>query len=109
MDNVFLDATGDAGQRTGLRSFARVVLMAAAAFCFTSIGEARITQLQVVRLETPTFGGMTFGNVGAYEKITARAFGELDPTLPGNALITDIQFAPRNAGGWSNIRWTSSL
>src|SRR5947199_1607062 len=42
---------------------------------------------------------MPFGAVGAYEKITARASGEVDPTLPGNALITDIQFAPRNARG----------
>src|SRR5207245_8077886 len=61
--------------------------------------DARITQLQIVRLESPTFDGMTFGAVGAYEKITARASGEVDPTLPGNALITDIQFAPRNARG----------
>jgi alpha/beta hydrolase family protein len=61
--------------------------------------QARITQLQVTRLESPTFGGMTFGSVGAYEKIVARATGEVDPALPGNALITDIQFAPRNARG----------
>lgn len=61
--------------------------------------EARITSLQVVRLESPTFGGATFGDVGAYEKITARAFGEVDPQLPANSLITDIQFAPRNARG----------
>src|SRR5439155_17971081 len=67
--------------------------------CLSGMSEARITQLQVVRLESPTFGGMTFGSVGAYEKITARASGEVDPTLPGNALMTDIQFAPRNASG----------
>ena len=60
---------------------------------------ARITQLQIVRLESPTFGGMTFGAVGAYEKITARAFGEVDPTTAANSLMTDIQFAPRNARG----------
>src|SRR5262249_13801355 len=74
-----------------------VVLVGAVSLATTA--EARITQLQVVRLESPTFGGMTFGSVGAYEKITARAFGEVDPSLPGNALITDIQFAPRNARG----------
>jgi hypothetical protein len=69
------------------------------ALSLVSVAEARITQLQVVRLESPTFGGMTFGTVGAYEKITARASGEVDPNLPANALITDIQFAPRNARG----------
>src|SRR5437762_2694044 len=79
--------------------FGLLVTVFASALSLVGVAEARITQLQVVRLESPTFGGMTFGNVGVYEKITARAFGELDPTLPGNALITDIQFAPRNAHG----------
>src|SRR3984893_14981578 len=69
------------------------------AFSLAPVAEARITQLQVVRLESPTFGGMTFGAVGAYEKITARASGAPRPDLPANALITDIQFAPRNARG----------
>src|SRR5437762_2844212 len=79
--------------------FGLLVTVFASALSLVGVAEARITQLQVVRLESPTFGGMTFGSVGAYEKITARAFGEVDPTLPGNALITDIQFAPRNARG----------
>jgi Alpha/beta hydrolase domain len=52
-----------------------------------------------VRLESPTFGGISFGGVGPYEKIVARAFGEVDPFLPGNALITDIANAPLNASG----------
>jgi Alpha/beta hydrolase domain len=71
----------------------------ASALLLAPVAEARITQLQITRIESPTFGGMTFGSVGAYEKITARASGEVDPSLPGNALITDIQFAPRNARG----------
>src|SRR5437762_4983237 len=79
--------------------FGLLVTVFASALSLVGVAEARITQLQVVRLESPTFGGMTFGSVGAYEKITARAFGEVDPTLPGNALMTDIQFAPRNARG----------
>ena len=75
------------------------VAVLAGALSLASLAEARITQLQVTRFESPTFGGATFASVGAYEKITARAFGEVDPTLPANALITDIQFAPRNARG----------
>src|SRR5438876_2513033 len=98
MDHVFFDAT-DSGSLIGFRSLARAAFAVAATVCVASVSDARITQLQVVRLESPTFGGMTFGSVGAYEKITARASGEVDPTLPGNALITDIQFAPRNARG----------
>src|SRR4051812_621606 len=81
-----------------LKGFLKALLMATAA-TVVSTAQARVTQLQITRVESPTFGGMTFGAVGAYEKITARAFGEVDPTLPGNALMTDIQFAPRNARG----------
>src|SRR5512134_2733220 len=34
-----------------------------------------------------------------YEKVTGRFSGELDPKLPQNALITDVELAPRNARG----------
>ena len=41
-----------------------------------------------------------FANQGqAYEKLTGRFFGELDPKHPLNAIITDIEHAPRNARG----------
>ena len=79
--------------------FGLLVTVFASALSLASLAEARITSLQVTRLESPTFGGMTFGAVGAYEKITARATGEVDPSLPANGLITDVQFAPRNARG----------
>jgi hypothetical protein len=80
----------------------RYFLAAAAAgvlACAAGPSEAHITRLEQVRIESPTFGGATFGSVGAYEKITARAYGEVDPALPANALVTDIQYAPRNARG----------
>ena len=34
-----------------------------------------------------------------YEKLTGRFYGELDPRHPLNAIITDIEYAPRNAKG----------
>src|SRR4029450_12797161 len=43
------------------------------------------------------FGGQTFGDVGAYERVIG--FGEADPGLPANAIIQDIDLAPRNAKG----------
>src|SRR5262245_22250650 len=49
--------------------------------------------------QSPTFGGLSFGAVGQYEKLRGRAFGELDPLGPHNAIITDISLAPRNASG----------
>ncbi len=64
--------------------------------------EARITRLQITTVESPTFGGRAFGTsgeIGAYEKLVGRAYGEVDPNDPRNALITDLALAPRNAGG----------
>jgi hypothetical protein len=73
---------------------------AASVAAFAAPGsEAAITKLMVTRVESPTFGGTSFPGVGQYEKITARAYGEVDPNVPGNALITDINGAPRNANG----------
>jgi hypothetical protein len=41
-----------------------------------------------------------FANHGVpYEKLTGRFYGELDVTHPLNAIITDIEHAPRNARG----------
>jgi hypothetical protein len=34
-----------------------------------------------------------------YLKLTGHAYGELDPKLPLNAIITDLELAPRNARG----------
>ena len=58
-----------------------------------------ITRLTFNEAPTVAFGGASFGNVGSYEKIQGRAFGELDPANPLNAVITDITLAPRNARG----------
>ncbi len=53
----------------------------------------------VISKEEPAFGGKTTGPAGPYEKITGKAYAEVDPVLPENARITDIQLVPRNARG----------
>lgn len=47
----------------------------------------------------PLFSGAKYGNAGQYETIAGRAWGELDPNDPLNAVIQDIALAPRNANG----------
>jgi hypothetical protein len=59
----------------------------------------RIKKVQIIAKESPTFGGYSWPGVGQYEKITGKAFGELDPKDPKNAVIVDLQLAPRNAQG----------
>jgi hypothetical protein len=58
---------------------------------------------EVVRFEvlerTPAFAGRSFGDVGPYERITARATIALDPADDRNAVITDLNIAPRAASG----------
>ncbi|PWT89332.1 MAG: hypothetical protein C5B56_07300 [Proteobacteria bacterium] len=60
--------------------------------------DAKITRVEVAKT-TPAFEGATFGAVGAYEQIDGTAYGELDPRDPLNALVQDIERAPRNARG----------
>ncbi len=75
-------------------AFAAALLLVAA-----SAADARITKIQFTRKESPTFGGYAFKGVGQYEKLVGKAYGELDPNDPQNAVIVDIKLAPRNARG----------
>ncbi|MFN7929661.1 MAG: hypothetical protein U0Y68_17295 [Blastocatellia bacterium] len=61
--------------------------------------EARVTRIVIEQKQSPAYDGKAFGNVGQYEILTGKAYGELDPQDPHNTIITDIQFAPRNARG----------
>jgi hypothetical protein len=64
----------------------------------TSVAQARITQIQILNRGV-AFGGFSFPVVGQYEFITGIAIGEVNPSNPLNAVITDIALAPRNANG----------
>jgi Alpha/beta hydrolase domain len=78
----------------------RNLLAAVAALLLTPcFVQARITKIVIEKVQSPTFGGKSFGEVGQYEKIVGRAYGEVDPTDPRNALITDINRAPLNSLG----------
>lgn len=60
--------------------------------------QARIVSIEIERVE-PAFEGRSFGSVGPYERLVGKARGALDPRLPANAVIQDIELAPRNAQG----------
>jgi len=44
-------------------------------------------------------GGQPFGAAGPYEKLSGKIFFAVDPSLPANRIVTDIDKAPRNAAG----------
>src|SRR5215471_1979736 len=76
-----------------------LLALSAGAVLAASPADARVTKIQITSKELPIFGGYAFKGVGPYEKIVGKAFGELDPNDPKNAVIVDIQLAPRNANG----------
>jgi hypothetical protein len=88
-------ALGSKGRRLRLLSIA--VALAAGTVLTVPLAEARITRIEITTTEKPTFGGFSWPGVGQYEKIVGKAFGEVDPTDPRNAVIVDIGLAPRNA------------
>ena len=57
----------------------------------------------VVRVEVQTrsdlAGGQAFGAAGAYEKLAGKIYFAVDPSLPANKIVTDLDRAPRNAAG----------
>ena len=63
---------------------------------------ARVTRIVIdeTASEPPSASGI------AYEQIAGRAFGELDPKLPGNAIIQDIELA-KDADG--KVRYVASF
>ncbi|KAA9355312.1 alpha/beta hydrolase domain-containing protein [Larkinella humicola] len=61
--------------------------------------QARIVRIEITSRQSPAFEGRVFGPVGTYEKLRGKAYGQLDPNHPPNAVITDIRLAPRNAKG----------
>ena len=78
---------------------------AVAAALAVPAAQARITHIVV---DSTTDIAAT-GAAPAYKRVIGRAFGSLDPSLPVNALITDIQLAPKNAAGQVEYMTTFQL
>src|SRR5438046_5535639 len=75
------------------------VLVVTGAICAAVPAHASIRKIQITARESPTFGGYSWPGVGQYEKIVGKAYGELDPSDRKNAVIVDLQLAPKNARG----------
>src|SRR4051812_3624267 len=88
-----------AQQRTGdnaMRKFALTATVLAIAAMHTA--QARVTQL-VVEDRVTVADGKIWGTAGAYERLKGTAYMEVDPRDPLNAIIVDLDKAPRNARG----------
>ena len=58
---------------------------------------------EVVRIDVQSrsdlAAGQVFGTAGPFEKIAGKIFFAVDPALPANRIVTDLDKAPRNAAG----------
>ena len=60
--------------------------------------EARVVRF-VVEQVRPVLDGKTFGDAGPYERLDGTVYFEVDPRDPLNALITNVDNAPRTPSG----------
>src|SRR5579863_7957352 len=80
-----------------------------AAVAMTTAADARITRIVIEHRDSPAYKGQAFGEAGKYEWLRGHAYGELDPRDPLNAVITDLQFAPKNGRGFVEYSATFTL
>ena len=73
--------------------------LALACVC-SAVAEAKVVRIEILKVERvdpPATGPQSA--TPPYEQMSGKFYGELDPTDPKNALITDIERAPKNARG----------
>jgi hypothetical protein len=100
--SVALNAAADnAGQweKTAMGQLRRAIMPIAATFIFASPCAAKVVKFEILKVESPAFEGRTFGAVGTYDRILARATIAAAPDDPHNKIIVDLDRAPRNAQG----------
>ena len=80
------------------RTFALVVLGSLLAALAAPAADARVVRI-VVERTTPYAGGEAFGDVGPFERLDGTVHMEVDPGDPLNAVIVNLDRAPRNERG----------
>ena len=74
------------------------VAIATTLIAWPTAAAAGVTRLEIIRRER-VLNGQAFGAAGAYEKLVGRVHFALDPRLPQNRGIVDLDRAPKNAQG----------
>ena len=100
-----------AGPRTSLASSAiahamTLSLAVPLVLALCTPGHARVTRIVIDETIPVAAPAGSAAPAIAYEQLAGRAFGELDPKLPGNAIIQDIELA-KDADG--KVRYVASF
>ena len=69
------------------------ILLLYAASCFGGVDYIELSD------RTDVLNGKAFGKSGPYERLVGKAYFQVDPKNPANAIIADIDKAPRNENG----------
>jgi hypothetical protein len=79
--------------------FRHAIMLIAASIVFANPCPAKVVKFEIVKVESPAFEGRTFGAVGTYDRILARATIAVAPDDLRNKIIVDLDLAPRDAQG----------
>ena len=77
----------------------RTIALALGLGVLVSPAMAEVVRFELTTPPRPALGGASFGSTGPYEEIRGSATIALDPADPRNAVISDLDRAPRNAQG----------
>src|SRR5687767_97533 len=65
---------------------------------FAPAADAKVARIEV-RSRVPYADGRSFDGVGPYQRLLGGVYFTLDPQLPANKSVVDLELAPRNEQG----------
>src|SRR5580698_9597658 len=82
-----------------MRPLLNAIILIAGIVALAPPSTAKVIKFEITRVESPAFEGRSFGAVGTYDRIVARATIAVAADDPHNIVIADLDRAPRNAQG----------
>jgi len=82
-----------------MRHLLSVMILIAGMIGLAGPSAAKVVKFEIVRVESPAFEGRSFGAVGTYDRIIARATIAVSSEDSHNKIIVDLDRAPRNPRG----------
>ena len=82
-----------------MRHLLSVMILIAGMIGLAGPSAAKVVKFEIVRVESPAFEGRSFGAVGTYDRIIARATIAVSSDDSHNKIIVDLDRVPRNPQG----------
>jgi hypothetical protein len=82
-----------------VRYLTNLIVVLAGLLALSGPAAAKVLKFEITKVESPAFEGRTFGAVGTYDRIVARATVGVAPDDPHNTIIVDVDRAPRDPQG----------